>query len=1025
MANHINFQFESLDYQSQAVNSVVKLMDGLIKTTDSIYGNRVRMLRPGENEPIRNIGIVEGNRLINNLHHVQQENGLFTTDDLAGNNFSIEMETGTGKTYVYLKTILELNKQYGFNKFIIVVPSIAIRSGVMKSIQMLKEHFKTYGIDIEKHSFIYDSKNPAQVSTALVETRDLSICIMNTQAFNKGNINKIRVEDEYGQILWRDIQTIRPIVIIDEPQKLEGTGNKKSESIKAIEELNPLFVLRYSATHKKLYNPIYKLDSYDAFEKDLVKKIEVKTIHSMIPKSYPYIRYLKFTSDLKARIEIFCQEQGGRITFKAFNVRGNDSLYDLSGKMAQYENIRIAEDPHKLKSLKIATPQSVIELKQGEANIKQSENELIRIQIQLTIKEHLNKQFTILDRGEQIKVLSLFFIDEVSKVRDNSSEDGRGLYLRMFDEEYAKIIQTEPYCSKLQQYKNLFKGSQNVNQVREGYFAIDKNKVPVEVEGWDSSKEDNKLKAKSQEEVDRAIELILEKKDELISFEEPLAFIFSHSALREGWDNPNVFNICTLKQGASDIAKKQEIGRGLRLPVDTNGVRCKDAEINKLTVIANDNYEHFATMLQADYNDNMEFNREELTPEIIQKAFISAGIPKEKVTIELVNKLREELVTKKMINEKNVFTKESKQLYEIDFEDETLREHAIKIKEEIVNYMVQKGSKKVHIINGDNEPLEPNSPHKYVREPEFRKIINHLVSNLKKRSVYKAPIDKEKFIAECIMELNDYTRHMNLQMEFIQEVATTSYEEASRKFEMDKIDSEVIEMGYVLPTEARSELELVNYIMYHTMLPRLAIMKILQGIENRDVLNSQDVLEAVTEKITKKFKEAKAKAIVQESVGSYEVIQGYELKRTKILELDTIDEEMLQKERRVYRTDANKHRAMNKYYRTDSDGEYEFAGELEKNPNVLLFTKLKKGGFVINTPYGDYSPDWAVICKDETGQAKLYFIVETKWDKDWEDLSLEEKTKITCGKLHFAAVSDEIQFDWVRSYSEFRNKFNR
>lgn len=1017
MANHIQFQFDDkLQYQLDAIKSVTDLFKGLPKQGDGIYGKSYRTKKFVENEPIRNTEILTGQKLEENLRKVQLRNNLFATA-LEGKDFTVEMETGTGKTYVYLRTILELNKEYGFTKFIIVVPSIPIRSGVEKSIKMLKEHFKAlYGIDLTKHSFIYDSKNMKSVSTKLVETRDISICIMNIQAFNK-DTNKIRQEDEYGQILWRDIQTIKPIVIIDEPQKIEGTKKKKSQSLEAIEALEPLFTLRYSATHKKLYNPIYKLDSFDAFKNDLVKKIEVKTIHSTISKDKPYIRYQSFTTDLKAKIEIFHQEQGGRITFKSFAVRGGASLYDLSGGLNQYKDVRIQEEPHKLKPLSIATKESVIQLPLGESNITFHESDIVKYQIRLTIKAHLDKQFEILDKGKKIKVLSLFFIDKVDKVRDKSREDERGEYLRIFDEQYKDIIQNDLYYkAKFEEYKDLFPRYDEELAVREGYFAIDKNKTVVEVEGWDPAIEENKLKAKAQEDVERGIELILEKKDELISFAEPLSFIFSHSALREGWDNPNVFNICTLKQGANEIAKKQEIGRGLRLPVDITGNRSIDNEINKLTVIANDTYENFASALQKDYNDNSDFDRNEVTPEIVTKTFEKAGIPKEKATPELINILRKELIKNNIINESNLLTRSANSIKNINFENEILKEHAVKIKESLVKLMVEQGSKKITIINGDNEPIEANAPHSYVTEEVFRKIINKLTSNLNKRTIYRANIDKDKFIEECAKELNDYTQYMHGSVTFNIESGKASYE-GSRQFKMDEAKKQEFEEGSDLLIEKKSDLEIVNYIMYHTMLPRIAISKILSRLTNRLILNKQEVLEDITKKINQKLNSFK-------DVYEYEIIQGFEIENTKILRLDEINEEMLKEEKKVYVTDATKKRALNKYYKMDSKGEYEFAEALENNSNILLFTKLSKGGFVIDTPYGNYSPDWAVVYKDPKGETKLYFIVETKWDKEKEHLMPEEKTKIHCAELHFKAVSDEIQFNWVNSYRDFKGKFN-
>ena len=535
MSNKIIFQFDdNLEYQKKAVKSVVELFRGLPKEVGSIYAEKTIKTRITEKDPVRNIDIVKGNKLLQNLKKVQLRNGLFT-DEISYRNherdFTVEMETGTGKTYVYLRTILELHKEYGFKKFMIVVPSIAIRKGVEKSIKQLTDHFKRlYNVDLSKYSFIYDSNNLGKMSSNFVESNDLSICVLNIQAFNRDSA-KIRKDDEYGRVLWNDIKFIRPIVLIDEPQKIEGTVKKKSQSLKAIDELEPLFTLRYSATHKNLYNQVYKLDSYEAYKKDLVKKIQVKTVNGVISKDYPYIRYTHFTKDLKARIEMFSQIQGESIRFKSFDVENGVSLYELSGGLSQYKDIFIAEQPNKVKPLKIASNNENIELELGESNKKLENKEIIRIQIRLAIKNHFEKQFEILDEGRKIKGLTLFFIDEVKKVRDNDAEDRRGEYLKIFDEEYVMAI--EKYKGKIEKYKNYFPNYENVNLVREGYFALDKKKNEVEVDDWNSDKGESAVKTKSQEDIDRGIELILEKKDELISFNEPLAFIFSHSALRE------------------------------------------------------------------------------------------------------------------------------------------------------------------------------------------------------------------------------------------------------------------------------------------------------------------------------------------------------------------------------------------------------------------------------------------------------------------------------------------------------------
>ena len=1024
MGKRITFQFEdNLDYQMKAIHSTVELFRGLSRRADGVYKYH-RIHNVAQGNPIRNNDIVVGSRLLENLREVQLSNSLFADNVLAeGNNFTIEMETGTGKTYVYLRTILELYKEYGFCKFMIVVPSIAIRKGVEKSMEQLADHFKRlYNIDIGKHSFIYDSNNPKQISSKLVESNDLSICVLNIQAFNK-TTNKIRQEDEYGQNLWEDIKYIKPIVIIDEPQKIEGTKKKKSKSLVAIEELQPLFTLRYSATHKQLYNQIYKLDSYAAYQKDLVKKIVVKTVYGIIPKDYPYVRYLSFTSDLKAKIEIFSQDQGGTIRFKTFNVRGGASLEELSGGLSQYKDYRIAEEPHKLKPLSIATKDGFFGLKVEHSNYEIEKNEAVRIQIRLAIQNHFTKQFNIIRQGRKIKALTLFFIDAVDKVRDDSVPDGRGEYLRIFDEEYKRYVTTHTH--QLELNKEYFPDYMNVQAVREGYFARDKKNNVVDVEGWDASLDDSdvKLKAKSQEDIDRGISLILEKKDELISFDEPLSFIFSHSALREGWDNPNVFTLCTLKSGGSDIAKKQEIGRGLRLPVDVAGSRCVDKRINELTVIANDYYDHFATALQKDFNDNMHYVKDEVTADILISTLKCAGVPEEKVTAQLVDTLKEEFVSAGIMNGEKMLKGSPQQinkiLEEMVFVDDTLNEHAQNIKEQFKTLMVQKGTRKIEIVNGDNEPYE-NKIRSYVTEGEFEKIYLGLRKNLMKRSIYKFKIDKNQFIKNCIFEINQFLLFKKAKNEYKVTTGRAKFNTAAM-FIMEETKYGDKELEVEISSEPKSDFEIANFIMYHTMLPRLAIFKILKGIEKRKLLDNQDILDEVTQLILNILNDTKAANIT-----SYEVINGYELDERNIFELDAISEEDFDQEWRVFKANSDRSSAMNEYYKLDSEGESTFAHKLENNENVLLFTKLKKGGFVIDTPYGNYSPDWAVICKKEALADKnvgIYFIVETKAGKRWADFTEVERNKIHCGELHFKAVSSDTAFSWVNSYEDFIGKF--
>ena len=1021
MSKRVTFQFDDeLEYQLKAINSVVALFKGLPRIDDGIYRPKhIRSVAAGD--PVRNVNIVAGTKLRANLRQVQLDNKLFADQEIMDNNFTIEMETGTGKTYVYLRTALELYKEYNFKKFMIVVPSIAIRKGVEKSIEQLRDHFKRlYDVDLNKHSFVYDSNNPKMVSTNLVETNDLSICVLNIQSFNR-DTNKIRKEDEYGQILWEDIKYIKPIVIIDEPQKIEGQKGKKSKSLKALDELDPLFTLRYSATHKELYNQIYKLDSYAAYKNELVKKIQVKTVNGIVEKDVPYIRYVQFTKDLKAKIEIFHQEQGGPIRFKPFTVGGNTSLEELSGGLVQYRNMRVAGEPHKHKPLVISAPSGSITLEQGKSNNGIEDSEAIQIQIRLAIMNHFEKQLSILKSGKKIKTITLFFVDAVKKVRDNHREDRRGEYLRIFDDEYQRAIKR--YSKEIEAYKEYFPEYHDVLKVREGYFALDKKQNEVEIDDWEAKQDEYEVKAKSQEDIDRGISLILEKKDELISFEEPLSFIFSHSALREGWDNPNVFTLCTLKQGSSEIAKKQEIGRGLRLPVDITGNRCLDTEINELTVIANDSYENFSKSLQDDFDNSMNFNKNEVTSDIITTTLENAGVPKEKITPELVDAFKGELLKNGILDKNNVLNKNIEQttklMESIQFEDETLAEHAQLLKKEFTQLMVQKGSNRIEIKNGDNDPYV-NSIRAFVNEDEFIDIYYGLNDKLTKRTHYKCQIDKDTFISECASEINEYLINYKVNKSVNIITSKAGFNEA-QKFQLLKEQDGNYEVDHIEDVSEKSDFEIANYIMYHTMLPRLAIIKILKRIEKREALNSQDMLDKITQKILAKLKSMKAANITE-----YEVIDGYELEAGQIFAIDTISEEDFQNEWRVFKANPNRKKAMNEYYKMDSKGEKAFAESLEGNDNVLMFTKLKKGGFVIDTPYGNYSPDWAVVCRKEgldPGKVGIYFIVETKEGKKWEDLSDVEKNKIKCGGLHFKAVSNLVEFNWVNSYEDFKTKF--
>lgn len=447
MSDKIRFQIEELDYQEEAVNSVIDLLKGIDRqSVSSIYSTARTQGSLFTARPEANVRFSSTSRLLNNLQSVQYRNGLFKDNKIVGAipQFTIEMETGTGKTFVYLETILRLWSEFGgqFKKFIIVVPSNPILLGVKKSIETFADYFKPKynNIDLNERCFVFDKNvTPETVTSKLIESTDLSIMIITNHSFNKES-NRLRKESENGVVIWDDIKDIAPIVIIDEPQKMDGNGKKKSASLAAVEELNPPMILRYSATHKNLYNPIYKLDSYDAYQKKLVKGIKVTTIHSLTPKNYPYIRYVKFLDkQLQARIEIFSKTQGRDIKCMKFDVDNNASLEELSGGLPQYRNWYISAQPRKYDDLQISTSNGdTLYISEGKSNDEVNHDVAVEKQMEIAIKSHIQKQAEILSSGKKIKVLTLFFVDSVGKVRSNEG-DGRGIYLKIFDRVFDKI----------------------------------------------------------------------------------------------------------------------------------------------------------------------------------------------------------------------------------------------------------------------------------------------------------------------------------------------------------------------------------------------------------------------------------------------------------------------------------------------------------------------------------------------------------------------------------------------------------
>ena len=1004
MSEKIKFHFDDKQpHQINAINAVKELFNGQNKITSE----RIAI---SQNEGL--VAIDEGyanrlskslteSKLKENLNKIQIKNLGYKDKEFENRNYTIEMETGTGKTYVYIRTILELYFTYGFSKFIIVVPTIPIKKGVEKNIKMLADHFKTLynGFDIRQYFFAYNSKKLTDLDK-FVQLDRLQVVIMNIQQFNSSK-TKIKKDNESGKIYWDMLSNIKPIVIIDEPQKLEGNANKKSKALQSIEELNPLFTLRYSATHKNLYNLVYKLDSFDAYDQDLVKKIEVSTVYSDIDINYPYIRFAKFNSDCSATLEILKSSDKG-VKIASVRVNKNENLHELSNGLSQYKDMFITKDPHKIDGIEIA---NVGTIKLGEDNYRINEKELARVQIRITIKKHLDKQLELIDKN--IKVLSLFFIDKVKNFRDYDKEDARGIYAKIFDEEYSNIIQNKKYKPLLEKMPTL----KNVNSVREGYFAIDKNKKAIEIDtdNWNYNDDTSSVR-KTPEEVERGIDLILDKKDELISFKEPLSFIFAHSALREGWDNPNIFQLCMLRNTNSEISKKQEIGRGLRLAVNTNGERETDKEVNVLTVIANEHYDKFAASLQSEFNDEAGYNKEifNLQDAVKIQHSIESKI-KAKLSDDFADKLINELIKGKFVNKKDYkLTNNIKDLTSYEFKDKELNKYEILIKEAFESHMKEKESKKIEIINADMK--KENEYCSYVSENDFNNLLRSLIDNISQKAMYEVNIDKESFINDCIKALND---NIHTKSKYFTEVSGKLTIDKQKGAKMQDESKKTHEVSEEI-NASKSYFEIVDYLMKYTLLPRMVIFKILNQMKEVKLLQDQSYLDEALDIMLNILKTHKVRKI------HYVPIDNHIYEMSDILQRDTVDMSKLgESNKKIYEAVEKNKKSVYKYVVTDSKGEYEFAKLLDNDDDVLLFTKLRKGKFVIDTPFGNYSPDWGIVYRLDEDEAGIYFIVETKWDKELEDLTDVEKGKIRCAEQYFDDINPEVSFSWVNSWNKF------
>ena len=955
--------------------------------------------------------------LTDNLRDVQMRWGLKPVDHLQGDlsnpTFTIEMETGTGKTYTYIKTMYELNQRYGWCKFIIVVPSIAIREGVFKSFETMQEHFtREYGKGIQ--FFVYNSKQLSKIDSFSSDS-GLHVMIINTQAFNSSMNEEKNKEGRGGDAAARIIFTKRdefgsrrpidilagtqPIMIIDEPQSVLG-ANKANATRKGLSLFNPLFTLLYSATHRQdeIYNMVYRLDALDAYNQKLVKKIEVKGISqqgSTATNGFVYLHSIIIgKGNPQARITFDVKTTTG-FRQKTILVGEGFDLYEQSGDLAEYDNHFIVERIDGVAGT-IRLLNGIV-LHEGDTIGQVNEDTLRRLQIRETIDTHLERERSLYKKG--IKVLSLFFIDHVSNYRLYEKEGTlNGKYAEMFEEEYKEAVaslktefEDEAYIKYLRKYPT--------EKVHQGYFSQDKKGTAVD------------SKAKEGENEIRAYDLIMKNKERLLSFEEPVRFIFSHSALKEGWDNPNVFQICTLKDTSNEIKKRQEVGRGMRLCVNKHGER-QDLEvlgsgvfdINVLTVIASESYENFSKQLQTELAQDVAYRPTYVTAHLFEDQQMVTTAGKEvKVNTTLACDIHENLISNGYIKKGKLTEKyfNDKRAGSIDLGEELnpLKEGIIRTLDTIFNPELFKPE--------DGRKLKPAN----FREDLFKEKFTEVWKRINVKTYYQVDFSTKELIKKAVKAVDDHLRVTEIRI--IVEGGT-----------LENIrDRESLEAGAAMTQgktrtirvrEAvgnRVKYDLIGKLVEATGLTRKTIVEILQQIKPSTFAQFKMNPEEFIIKVGNIINDAKALAVIQKI--------AYH-KSNDTYDVDIFTEGTLKGKLGINAIESAK--SLYDIVVVDSQGiEKHFAEELEAEENVEVYTKLPRG-FYINTPMGHYNPDWAVAFKD--GSVKhIYFIAETKGnDQEVSQLRGAEEAKIECARRHFEVISNsQIKYDVVKDYQSLYN----
>jgi type III restriction enzyme len=1013
----MKFKFKVQPYQTNAVESVVDCFAGQPLISGATY-----RIDPGTQQQttiyetgFKNADLqLTDTQLLENIHTVQKSQNLPLSDNLVTNaqckiNLDTEMETGTGKTYCYIKTIFEMNKRYGWSKFIIMVPSIAIREGISESFKDTADHFtESYGKKIR--SFIYNSKDLSPLES-FASDAGINVMIINIQAFNARGADNRRIYEELDNFQSRKpidvISSNRPILILDEPQKMEGAA-----TMDALPKFKPLMILRYSATHKTNHNKVHRLDALDAYNQKLVKKIAVRGIKVnglAGTNAFLYLESIEISKQAPvARIEMEIKQQSGEIKRKVMRLEKGKNLYDISNGLDQYDGFVISQIDYNQDSIEFTNGH---DLTAGEATGDVTEGTIRRIQIRETIKTHLEKERALFDQG--IKVLSLFFIDEVVKYRDYEQPDENGEYARIFEEEYEQL--KSDYLNELALDNEAYRkhlAAIETARTHEGYFSIDKKSKRLK---------DPKVGARSvdSDDVD-AYDLILKDKKSLLSIpsllddedtrrKKEVRFIFSHSALREGWDNPNVFVMCMLKHSDNTISRRQEVGRGLRLSVNQTGDRMDNPvtvhDVNILTVVASESYKDFVSNLQREISDSLSAR-----PRKADEAYFTGKIIQtETGTLEITTNMAKGI---EFYLIQNGYVDRNHQIMEGYHESKangnlkTLPDDLVPHAEQIFKLIDSVFSESQLPQIGDDRKPKTNQLNANFDKKEFKELWKRI----NRRAVYRVEFDSAELIGNCIKTLTKELRVSPLQYTIQSGIQGDQITDAQlhqgEGFQLENTTTE----DHKASVHSAVKYDLLGKIAENVQLTRKTIAEILCGLESA---------------VFKQFKQNPEHFISEAS----RLIN--EQKATMIIERLTYDEVAGQHDVDIFTAGQNRQdftKASEKLKKhiydfaiTDSKVERDFVRELDTSSEVVVYAKLPRG-FLIPTPVGDYNPDWAISFTE--GSVKhVYFVAETKGSMSSMELREIEKTKIECArkffdKINLKIANDQVKYDVVNSFGK-------